>query len=344
MEINQSTKSMVISDSPQGSVSFTFTYDPMVGFEDLNRWFSWLSWFSWKFYERGIFMENAPYLCGSFFYGLLLHVKSDGVSPREHKKGIKDTVNASDIFWGLSSLLDADAPYPTPDYCSKYLKGEIPKRTVYLSVDDAYLVESFDQRVKNHYADELQLMHDNVVRCLKDSDDARRWLAQTLMRVIHDDDTLNEKEFYCRKDGTPINRDDLLKQSSVCLEALLLGIWHFLIINRKERDDSVWPDMFERYFEHEPQRPWDVRQGVLKPWTTVTDVPVYKQTVSQDSTDKENEENSETEYVEAEIVDEEPHRREEKSGTVQNISIVNNGSGFAAWSVGSITINTGDKK
>ena len=49
MEINQSTKSMVISDSPQGSVSFTFTYDPMVGFEDLNRWFSWLSWFSWKF-------------------------------------------------------------------------------------------------------------------------------------------------------------------------------------------------------------------------------------------------------------------------------------------------------
>ena len=336
---------MVISDSPQGSVSFTFTYDLMVGFEDLNRWFSWLSWFSWKFYERGIFMENAPYLCGSFFYGLLLHVKSDGVSPREHKKGIKDTVNASDIFWGLSSLLDADAPYPTPDYCSKYLKGEIPKRTVYLSVDDAYLVESFDQRVKNHYADELQLMHDNVVRCLKDSDDARRWLAQTLLRVIHDDSSLEDAEFYCQEDGSLISRDDLLKQSSVCLEALLLGVWHFLIINRKERDDSIWPDMFEHYFEHETQRPWDVRPGVLNPWTVVTDVYNYDKTGSRNSdTAAESEEHADAEYVEAEIVDEDPRKKEEKSGTTQNISIVNNGSGIAAWNIGELTVNMGDKK
>ena len=124
------------------------------------------------------------------------------------------------------------------------------------------------------YADELQLMHDNVVRCLKDSDDARRWLAQTLLRVIHDDSSLEDAEFYCQEDGSLISRDDLLKQSSVCLEALLLGIWHFLIFNRKERDDSVWPDMFERYFEHEPQRPWDVRQGVLKPWTTVMRIAI----------------------------------------------------------------------
>ena len=47
---------------------------------------------------------------------------------------------------------------------------------------------------------------------------------------------------------------------------------------------------------------------------------------------------------EVEIVDEEPHRREEKSGTTQNISIVNNGSGVAAWNIGSITVNMGDKK
>lgn len=336
---------MVISDSPQGSVSFTFTYDLMVGFEDLNRWFSWLSWFSWKFYERGIFMENAPYLCGSFFYGLLLHVKSDGVSPREHQKGVKDTVNASDIFWGLSSFLDADAQYPPSEFCSKYQKGKAPKHTVFFSIDDDYLVESFDQRVKAHYKKEMKRMHDNVVRCLKDSDDARRWLAQTLLGIIHDDDTLAGKDFYCNEDGTTISRDDLLKQSSVCLDTLLLGIWHFLIINRKDRDDSVWPDMFENYFEHDPQRPWDVRHGVLKPWTVVTDVHVYQPNASHAAdTAADSEEQADTEYVEAEIVDEEPHRREEKSGTTQNISIVNNGSGVAAWNIGSITVNMGDKK
>lgn len=290
-------------------------------------------------------MENAPYLCGSFFYGLLLHVKSDGVSPREHQKGIKNTVNASDIFWGLSSFLDADAPYPTPDYCSKYLKGDFPKRSVYLRADDEGMVESFDCRVKEHYDDELTLMHDNVVSCLKVTDVSRRWLAQTLLRIVHDDNSLAGAIFYCMEDGTPISREDLLKQSSVCLDALLLGIWHFLIINRKERDDSIWPDMFEHYFEHETQRPWDVRPGVLNPWTVVTDVYNYDKTGSRNSdTAAESEEHADAEYVEAEIVDEDPRKKEEKSGTTQNISIVNNGSGIAAWNIGELTVNMGDKK
>ena len=47
MEINISTNSTVISDGPQGSVSFTFTYDLMVGLDDLNCWFSWFGWLSW---------------------------------------------------------------------------------------------------------------------------------------------------------------------------------------------------------------------------------------------------------------------------------------------------------
>ena len=166
-------------------------------------------------------------MCGSFFYGLLLHVKSDGVSPREHQKGIKNTVNASDIFWGLSSFLDADAPYPTPDYCSKYLKGDFPKRSVYLRADDEGMVESFDCRVKEHYDDELTLMHDNVVSCLKVTDVSRRWLAQTLLRIVHDDNSLAGAIFYCMEDGTPISREDLLKQSSVCLDALLLALPYY---------------------------------------------------------------------------------------------------------------------
>jgi len=288
-------------------------------------------------------MENAPYLCGSFFYGLLLHVKSDGVSSREHQKGIKDTVNGRDIFWGLSSFIDADAPYPAADFCSDYLKGNMPKRTVFFKIDEDYLVGSFDQRVKNHYDDELKLMHDNVVSCLKDSDEARRWLAQTLMRVIHEDKTLEGAEFYCQENGTPITREDLLAQPSVCLDALLLGIWHFLIINRKERDDSVWPDMFEHYFEHEPQRPWDVRPGVLKPWTAVTDVQVYKQNASHVAdTTADSEDPADAEYVEGEIVDDTPNNSKNKESTAPNISIVNNGSGFAAYKVGPITIKLGD--
>ena len=37
-------------------------------------------------------------------------------------------------------------------------------------------------------------------------------------------------------------------------------------------------------------------------------------------------------------------KKEEKSGTTQNISIVNNGSGIAAWNIGELTVNMGDKK
>ena len=121
--------------------------------------------------------------------------------------------------------------------------------------------------------------------------------------------------------------------------------WHFLIINRKERDDSVWSDMIGRYFEHNPQCPWDVRPGVLKPWTVVTDVRVYNQAASQAAdTAADSEEHADAEYVEAEIVDEDPRKKEEKSGTTQNISIVNNGSGIAAWNIGELTVNMGDKK
>ena len=103
--------------------------------------------------------------------------------------------------------------------------------------------------------------------------------------------------------------------------------------------------MIGRYFEHNPQCPWDVRPGVLKPWTVVTDVRVYNQAASQAAdTAADSEEHADAEYVEAEIVDEDPRKKEEKSGTTQNISIVNNGSGIAAWNIGELTVNMGDKK
>ena len=246
-------------------------------------------------------------MCGSFFYGLLLHVKSNGASPREHKKGIKDRVSGKDIFWGLSSFIDADAPFPASDFCSDYLKGDLPKSTVFFKIDDDYLIASFDRRVRKQYGNELKRIHDNVVSCLKDSDEARIWLAQALLRIIHDDSSLEGAQFYCREDGTPISRDDLL--------------------------------------EHETQRPWDVRPGVLNPWTVVTDVYNYDKTGSRNSdTAAESEEHADAEYVEAEIVDEDPRKKEEKSGTTQNISIVNNGSGIAAWNIGELTVNMGDKK
>jgi hypothetical protein len=76
-------------------------------------------------------------------------------------------------------------------------------------------------------------------------------LVKRLLELIECDKSINDSdEFYISQDGKPILKSELRSISDICLPAFLLGIWHFIIQNRK--DNSIGAATIDSW--HEPQR------------------------------------------------------------------------------------------
>ena len=60
-------------------------------------------------------------------------------------------------------------------------------------------------------------------------------LVYGLLNLIKDDVSINPHDiFYALSDGTAVSKTDLLATTEINLYALLLGAWHFILVNRKE--------------------------------------------------------------------------------------------------------------
>ena len=59
-------------------------------------------------------------------------------------------------------------------------------------------------------------------------------LVKALIDLIEQDDSINDSvEFMVGENGDAVRKDQLRNQKRVCLPSFLLGIWHFIVVNRK---------------------------------------------------------------------------------------------------------------
>ena len=57
---------------------------------------------------------------------------------------------------------------------------------------------------------------------------------KALIDLIEQDDSINDSvEFMVGENGDAVRKDQLRNQKRVCLPSFLLGIWHFIVVNRK---------------------------------------------------------------------------------------------------------------
>lgn len=185
-------------------------------------------------------MNNEhPRLCGGTFMTLVLQALRQRKKAREHYKGESDKLNDPDVLVGLITVINPDYKDPgkavlktkANDYKScKLSKGQ------YLPFGEKLTIDVFDQRGRNDFLvarhDMCIFVHSFIETGTKLQKDIR--LVKALIDLIKQDESIDDStEFLIGENGGAIRKDRLLNLKRVCLPSFLLGVWHFIVINRK---------------------------------------------------------------------------------------------------------------
>ena len=186
-------------------------------------------------------MTNIEYprLCGGTFMTLVIQALLQRKKAREHYKGESDKLNDPDVLVGLITVINPDYEDPgkavlktkANDYKScKLSKGQ------YLPFGDKLAIEVFDQRVRTNYLasrNDMCIFVDSFIETgTKLQKDVR--LVKALIDLIEQDESIDDSvEFMVGENGDAVRKDQLRNLKRICLPSFLLGIWHFIVINRK---------------------------------------------------------------------------------------------------------------
>jgi hypothetical protein len=184
--------------------------------------------------------DDKPCLCGGTFFVLVLQALKQRKGIREHFKGDGDGMSDPEVLIGLIKVINPDYDPPkidrirtkTNDFkACKLSKGE------YLPFGYTQEVETFNERVRTDYqpalADMTKFVNDFIDRGEIIQKDVK--LVKALIDLIQLDDSIRPDEsFYILEDGGQIKKTALNKLNRVCLPSFLLGVWHYVVVNRKD--------------------------------------------------------------------------------------------------------------
>ena len=272
-------------------------------------------------------MTNIEYprLCGGTFMTLVIQALLQRKKAREHYKGESDKLNDPDVLVGLITVINPDYEDPgkavlktkANDYKScKLSKGQ------YLPFGDKLAIEVFDQRVQTDYLaarNDMCIFVDSFIETgTKLQKDVR--LVKALIDLIEQDESIDDGvEFMVGENGDAVRKDQLRNLKRICLPSFLLGIWHFIVINRK--NNKVGQLTYDTWC---PENGGGTREyeGTMGDGISI-EFDVYTLEPEDESEDTEQE---------AEVVEDQPERNNqdnqndhrETSGTGPNLQQINN--------------------
>lgn len=196
-------------------------------------------------------MTNIEYprLCGGTFMTLVIQALRQRKKAREHYKGESDKLNDPDVLVGLITVINPDYKDPgkavlktkANDYKScKLSKGQ------YLPFGEKLTIGVFDKRVQEDYLVARNDMSTFVDRFIETGTmlqkDVR--LVKALIDLIDQDDSIDDDvEFPIGENGELVRKDHFGDLDKVCLPSFMLGIWHFIVVNRK--NNKVGQDTYD---------------------------------------------------------------------------------------------------
>lgn len=238
-------------------------------------------------------------------------------------------------------------------------------KTKYLPFDKTSVIEAFDSRVQTQYQSELKKMHDTVTLRLniKSEDEMLELTKQMLDYVERDEDVKDNEKFYAVRDGRGLTREELLGETKYCLDALLLGIWHYIVTHRfdnkkgKTTHDKWYKAVGTggtKYDLIEPLGKNYSRKVSYYPWNE-NDFPISEPVESETNqteeevpdvepvSSEEGEFREKAETIEAEVVDEEEFKskqdkKENNNSGGQRIEFNNYGDGDMFCITGTVNL------
>ena len=109
-------------------------------------------------------------------------------------------------------------------------------------------VSVFDGRVRSAYLTALKAMCDFVNTFLEVGTSINKeiWLVKAILDLIENDESIpGEQEFLIGIDGQGITKSAMRQMSDFSLQPLLLGVWHYVVVNR--RDNQSGKVTFDRW-------------------------------------------------------------------------------------------------
>ena len=248
--------------------------------------------------------QRTPYLCGGVFLTQLMQARKPRAGVREHYAGDSDGLSDPETMLAFIKVMSPDFTAPagqtfkenTSSYknCRKNSSTYLP-----FSVDSAE-VRTFDDCVRGDYATALTRMVSFTDDFLEVGTSAKKdeYLVKALVEIIRNDkDIPADTMFYINEDGLPSTKKQLLTITAVCFQAFLVGVWHYIIMNRQDNT---------------------LGRSTIIDWTPMYSETHIEQVYSASSSNTTEEpaepshpEDEATPTLEAEIVDEVPAGEEE---------------------------------
>lgn len=179
---------------------------------------------------------DYPVLCGGTFFTLVLLARKPGTSSRGHTNGEKNNFKEKDVLRALAKIaipeLENDI---SPSGCSEFKSCKKGLLAVGKTNPQYEYCEAFDERVKNQYTSVLDAMKELVEEYISTNSHVQTGCARRLLDLICKDDSIQHNEiFYTNEHGQALKKDALDgAKLDIYLPALLLGIWHFVVVHRE---------------------------------------------------------------------------------------------------------------
>lgn len=184
-------------------------------------------------------MNNTyPRLCGGTFLVLLLRAKRTKAK-KDIRKFSANGITNPEFLKGLITIFDPTYYEPSGSSLktntSRYKKCEISKADC-LPFDDTALITAFDEKIKNDYYTLLVRMKELLDYFLTtDKVPKINELVYGILNLIKNDQSINQDDvFYALPDGTGITKEDLIFTLKINFYSFVLGVWHFILTNRKD--------------------------------------------------------------------------------------------------------------
>lgn len=184
--------------------------------------------------------NEYPRLCGGTFFALILQALRQRMKAREHYSGDSDGLSDPEVLVGLIKVINPD--YTDPG--KENLKGTVNNykackisNSTYLPFDDEQVISAFDSKVKTAYQSVLNRMIGFVNDFLDMSETVHKDvnLVRAIVDLIQQDQTIKAgDEFFIGQNGEKKKKAALGDLKEVCLPSFLLGVWHYIVVNRKD--------------------------------------------------------------------------------------------------------------
>lgn len=292
-------------------------------------------------------INEYPRLCGGTFFTLVLQALQQRMNAREHYDGDSDGLSDPEVLVGLIKVINPAYVDPGKEklktIVNNYKRCETSTST-YFPFGDDQVVAAFDETVRNNYQTALNGMIGFVNDFIDVSDTVHKDvnLVRALVDLVQQDQSIKAvDEFFIGPNGEKKKKAALGDLKEVCLPSFLLGVWHYVVVNRK--DNGIGKKTYDAWCPSTGggQRKYTAHmgEGILNGLTTYlvdTEEPVTGEIVDEPVEEKETREaGQDVPPVSQQMVNNNP--------TFFNISISGGNNNFYQH-VDKLTINNGGKQ